>query len=129
MARTKGDAYQVGSLVGFKLTREDLDDVIPFLNRRRHAGDEISSVLRGIVREHIQKEINPGPPQVDPDQLANWIGNLVRRAMTMEGEILPLTPAEARAVAKVAAEIDAHAGAVNLVKAKLGSKFADDDED
>lgn len=129
MARAKVDAYQVGSLVGFKLTREDLEDLVPFLNRRKAAGDEISSVLRSIVREHVQNQTDPGPPQVDPDQLAGWIGNLVRRAMTGDGELQQLTIAEARAVVQVAAEIDAHADAVSLVKSKLGSKFADDDED
>jgi hypothetical protein len=129
MARTKGDAYEVGSLVGFKLTREDLDDIIPFLNRRRRVGDEISSLLRGIVRDYVRRQTDPGPPQVDPEQLAGWVGQLIRRAMTGEGDLQPLTPAEERAVVQVAAEIDAHAGAVNLVKAKLGSKFADDDDD
>jgi hypothetical protein len=129
MARTKGDAYQVGSLVGFKLTREDLEDLIPFLNTRKTAGDEISGLLRGIVREHVRRQTDPGPPQVDPDQLAGWIGQLIRRAMTEEGAIQPLTPAEAGAVVRVAAEVDKHADAVSLVKAKLGSKFADDAED
>ncbi|HLO08590.1 MAG TPA: hypothetical protein VK198_18250 [Terriglobales bacterium] len=128
MARMKGEAYQVGSLVGFKLTREDLADIIPFLNERKAAGDEISGLLRGIVREHVRKQTNPGPPHVDPDQLASWVGQLIRRAMTGEGELQPLTQAEARAVIQVAAEIDAHADAVGVVKAKLGSKFADDDD-
>lgn len=129
MARAKGDAYQVGSLVGFKLTKEDLEDIIPFLNRRRATGDEISGLLRGIVREHVRRQTDPGPPQVDPDQLAGWVGQLIRRAMTGEGELQPLTPAEARAVVQVVAVVDAHADAVGLVKSKLGSKFADDDED
>lgn len=129
MARTKGDAYQVGSLVGFKLTREDLEDIIPFLNGRKAAGDEISSLIRGIVREFVRKQTNPSPPQVDPDQLAGWVGQLIRRAMTGEKELQPLTLAEARAVVQVATEIDAHADAVSIVRAKLGSKFADDDMD
>lgn len=129
MARTKAESYEVGSLVGFKLTRDDQADLIPFLNQRKSAGDEISSLLRGIVREYVRRQTDPEPPQLDPEQLAMWVANLVRRALAGEGDPQPLTPAEARAVVHVATEIDAHADAVNVVKARLGSKFADDDED
>lgn len=131
MARMKGagEAYQVGSLVGFKLTKDDLEDLIPYLNERKAAGEEISGLLRGVLRDHVRRQTDPQPPQLDPDQLAGWVGGLIRRAMTGEGESQPLTLAEAKAVARVADEIDAHADAVSLVRTKLGSKFADDDDE
>lgn len=129
MARGKSvEGYQVGSLVGFKLTKED-QDLIPYLNERKAAGEEMSGLLRGILREHVRRQTDPAPPQLDPEQLAGWVGNLIRRAMTGEGEEQQLTPAEVRAVARVADEIDSHADAVQLVRKKLGSQFADDDED
>lgn len=87
MARIKpGEAYTSGSLVGFKLTKDD-EDLLRYLNERKAAGDEISSLLRSVLREHVRRLTDPAPPQVDPDQLARWVGTVVRQALTEEGAV------------------------------------------